>query len=110
VQGVAWNPVHPMLATLSSDRALRVYSAATRKLTAKVHKANLAVDTIRPPPRRKKTAAAASQPEAAAVEGAAQSEAAGSGDPTEEGAADNRDGLPRNFSNIVYKCRSVKSG
>jgi hypothetical protein len=69
VQGVAWNPRHPLLATLSSDRALRVYSTASKKLTAKVHKANLAVSSLRPaPPRRKKAPSA--QPETAEAESA----------------------------------------
>lgn len=63
VQGVAWNPRHATLATLSSDRKLRVYSSTTRKLMAKVHKANLAIQALRPTARRKKTTAP-SQPEA----------------------------------------------
>lgn len=41
VQGVAWDPRGKYLATLSSDRALRVFDADLRKMLAKVTKAKL---------------------------------------------------------------------
>lgn len=90
VQGVAWNPRHPLLATLSSDRALRLYNATTKKLTAKVHKANLALPMLRPP-RKKKSAAvtSGSQPEASAAEATT---AAAEDNNEDSAAANNRNG------------------
>jgi len=41
VQGVAWNPKLPLLATHSSDRACRVYNSTTKKMIAKTYKASL---------------------------------------------------------------------
>lgn len=41
VQGVAWNPKLPLLATHSSDRACRVYNSNTKKMIAKTYKACL---------------------------------------------------------------------
>ncbi len=41
MQGVAWNPKHPVLATLSSDRKCRFYNSTTKKLITKTYKALL---------------------------------------------------------------------
>jgi chromatin assembly factor 1 subunit B len=41
VQGVAWNPKHSILATLSSDRKCRFYNSTSRKLIGKTYKAFL---------------------------------------------------------------------
>ena len=38
VQGVAWNPKLPLLATHSSDRACRVYNSTTKKMIAVIPK------------------------------------------------------------------------
>ena len=43
VQGVAWDPKNEILATLSSDRKLRVFQHASKKLLARVGKAPLPV-------------------------------------------------------------------
>jgi len=41
VQGVAWNPKHPVLATLSSDRKCRFYNFTTKKMISSTYKALL---------------------------------------------------------------------
>ncbi|KAK6625732.1 hypothetical protein RUM43_006031 [Polyplax serrata] len=41
IQGVAWDPKGKCLATLSSDRSLRVFDADSRKLVSKVTKAKI---------------------------------------------------------------------
>lgn len=43
VQGVAWDPKNDCLATLSSDRKLRVFQSSSKKLLARVGKAPLPV-------------------------------------------------------------------
>lgn len=43
VQGVAWDPQNQLLATLSSDRHLRAFDAATWKLLARSNKCTLPV-------------------------------------------------------------------
>lgn len=116
VQGVAWNPRHPLLATLSSDRSLRLYSSASKKLTAKVHKANLALASLRPPPSsRRKQGAASEAGGAGAATAATEGTTAEEPVATEAATPENRNGrriLPINVLNFILgliQCQNLGS-
>ncbi|CAH0386297.1 unnamed protein product [Bemisia tabaci] len=48
VQGVAWDPKNKLAATLSSDRVMRVYNLATRRVVNRAYKSKLSVPENHP--------------------------------------------------------------
>ena len=53
VQGVSWNSKHSLVSSLSSDRACRTYNVNTKKVVAKLYKANLQM-SLGPTKQKKK--------------------------------------------------------
>ena len=54
VQGVSWNAKHSIVSSLSSDRACRVYNVNTKKVVAKLYKANLQMSDATNKQKKKK--------------------------------------------------------
>ena len=48
VNGVCWDPLNQFIATISSDRILRVYNTKNYKNLCKTYKAQLPIDAVCP--------------------------------------------------------------
>jgi len=44
IQGVAWDPLDNFIATLSTDRILRIFKSQTKRVIHRIHKSNIKVD------------------------------------------------------------------
>lgn len=91
VQGVAWNPKHPVLTTISSDRKCRFYNSVSRKKIGETYKAFLSLDPEKMVSKKQKKKGAADQSKDTKTDNAATDAEAMTTDTTENKDAEIKD-------------------